>query len=1333
LCEHLTNSHTITEFKTQNARDAGHMGETLNLLFRSREDGTFELQVRESWSGHAVSGSFVPPYTPRQLNALLRKLNTLESDVQELREIGYRLFLALCGAETPGTSRRESAEQSVQAMLRSVIQRTLKRRGTVALTLVFAPGCDEFVRYPWELLHNGEHFLLATGVFTLTRALLQPDAPAGCELPTHPPMRLLYIGASPIDCPPLETARSFEALQRGLSPLIEEGHLFLDTLPVATFDELVRYFHSLGGASTFDDLDTTIPCYAIHFDGHGAFGRLCPAEDCDELNDANARTCDACGTSLGRVKPQTYLCFCDEEGRSRLIDTESLRDLLVSSDVRLAVFSACETATLVGERPHHQQRKVAVDATLATALVMAQVPAVVAMPFSLQDDLSPTFMYHFYEALASGRTLEEALSRARQALLPIKQHSWFVPVLYRQVIEGQEGPVAFLATRDEPEEHDHPLAHLGASTTFVGREEELHALSELLTEAVQGEEQRGTSGIVGNARKLRPGVHHLALTGPAGIGKSELAFEVAKRNRDKFPGGIIGISLEGGKSLGNALIEIAHHLRILNKEMHTADLSHCERTVLGALRSLANRDLPCLLLLDGFEEVQEHAEVGSWYRFLCALPEQVVVLLTSRSSPASIAALEGATCRWYEYPVGKMTSADLLKLFAELASDSGIDQRIHLADPNQQAILQEICTLLDGYPLGAQLIFGTSHRAIAGRVYRPEAATRSLEEVRDELRETLPEGMWAVLDIAYRRLSLSAQLLLPYLAAFKLPFSREQIMMLVAPQAPATVRAAVRLEHEHYLQDLNSNGKEAIQGVEIDIPTELARNWRAARDELVDASFIQFDGRVYTIHAQVRHFALSHLPQDERRRVHRVMATYYSSLPQPGPDEWFAAFEHLEDAGEAQDLQKALHLAVRASWALHSRGYASELRAMLRRAETYALDLGDKTGEGQVQYCLGSILRRLGKFAEALGCLTRSLTLHREQNERDEEAWALYELAMLFREEGHYQQAGQHAKEALNLFREAGDSEGEAWMHTVLGEVGRGHGYYYDALGHFELALASLRNLPGGEGYPWTLRDRGTVHEALGNYAEALADYEEALRLFNTIGSRFGQAWVYADQSAVYIDQGKLDLAGHTCNAAISIFREQGARRGEGWALLVLGDVARKRRKLSDARSYYNEATAIFNSLGDRVDLARVLNALGAVSLGEGEYLEAKEHFEHALAIAHEQEALQLEGRALRGLGDVARAMRQFSEADRFYNQAVTIITNLDTPAERCAVLHHQGELRYLQGQYREALADWVQALTQDRRLGHPERQTLEDRINTLVAEQHLEEAYAELRKQLEV
>ena len=36
-----------------------------------------------------------------------------------------------------------------------------------------------------------------------------------------------------------------------------------------------------------------------------------------------------------------------------------------------------------------------------------------------------------------------------------------------------------------------------------------------------------------------------------------------------------------------------------------------------------------LITADRFDEVQERSAVGAWLRFLCALPTQVVVLLTS--------------------------------------------------------------------------------------------------------------------------------------------------------------------------------------------------------------------------------------------------------------------------------------------------------------------------------------------------------------------------------------------------------------------------------------------------------------------------------------------------------------------------------------------------------------------------------------------------------------------------------------------------------------------------------------------------------------------------------
>jgi hypothetical protein len=529
-----------------------------------------------------------------------------------------------------------------------------------------------------------------------------------------------------------------------------------------------------------------------------------------------------------------------------------LRDLFLSSDVRLAVFAACETATVMIDDTSQQRRRSAVDATLATSLVTAQVPAVVAMPFLLQDDLSPTFMYHFYEALADGRTLDEALSRSRQALLPMQQKSWFVPVLYRRAVEGEEEPVPLIANRDTPQEHDHPLAHLGIPSVFVGRERELHDLDELLTIAAAGGQRSDLSGRL----RSRSGMHHIVLTGVAGIGKSALAFEVIQRNQEKFPGGVIGIALQQGrKSFADALFEIMHHVHIPTRATSAADVSHRARLVLRTLRSLASRELSCLLFLDGFEVVEDRAELEAWMRFLCSLPEEVVVLVTSHTNPGSTVALEGLQCRWYEYRIGKMVETDLLKLFAELAAESGLDQRIQLIDARQQEILCEICTLLDGYPLGAELIFGTA-RTIGGKVYTPEAATRPLEEVRDELCHRPLAGISAALEIAHQRLTPLACSLLAYLAAFCFPFSREHIMMLFAPET-----------RQHL------------------VTTELAEHWRAARDELVQASFIQFDGRAYTIHSQVRHFALAHLPDEERQRVHRMVAGYYCDLSSLGSAE----------------------------------------------------------------------------------------------------------------------------------------------------------------------------------------------------------------------------------------------------------------------------------------------------------------------------------------------------------------------------------------------------------------------------------------------------------------
>ena len=181
--------------------------------------------------------------------------------------------------------------------------------------------------------------------------------------------------------------------------------------------------------------------------------------------------------------PEICLCFSNDEGLNSFVDMQSLQGLLLRSHVRLAVFTIYETTTEtrepVGLSPYSANR-IAIDAALTTALVASQMPAVVGMFLSLRDDRGPKFLFHFYEALADGSTLEEALSGARQALLLVQSSKWFIPVLCRHVTECQASPVPLVTGDNSDKGCSHFLACLGPSVTFVGRKQELQDLDELL-------------------------------------------------------------------------------------------------------------------------------------------------------------------------------------------------------------------------------------------------------------------------------------------------------------------------------------------------------------------------------------------------------------------------------------------------------------------------------------------------------------------------------------------------------------------------------------------------------------------------------------------------------------------------------------------------------------------------------------------------------------------------------------------------------------------------------------------------------------------------------------
>ncbi len=242
----------------------------------------------------------------------------------------------------------------------------------LTVELRFDSELVRIARYPWELLHDGTRFLLQAGAVNLVRYMTFPEPPR--PLTPHYPLEVLLVSAQPKDRPPLMS--EFDTLQGAFKSLISDGQLDLAYLVPATWDALMDWV--LAGAPGI-----------LHFEGHGAFTRT------------------------------GFLVFEDNDGVSDPVDARTIANAFYGTGLRLAVLNACESAQAGDE---------SLLGSVAPALVLAGIPAVVAMQQSLPDGAAVRFARGFYNALLAGNDIESAMVAGRKQL--IRTMYWHIPTLY---------------------------------------------------------------------------------------------------------------------------------------------------------------------------------------------------------------------------------------------------------------------------------------------------------------------------------------------------------------------------------------------------------------------------------------------------------------------------------------------------------------------------------------------------------------------------------------------------------------------------------------------------------------------------------------------------------------------------------------------------------------------------------------------------------------------------------------------------------------------------------------------------------------------------------------
>jgi hypothetical protein len=382
------------------------------------QDGDPQVLVHRSWAGDTGPQPLELPYAGEALDVVMRALATpvgrvpvdrfTAAELARLEDwglVGSGHVLARMYEVVGRALYRALFPPEIARVFHAARSRARSEQRALALRLIFDAGAATLASYPWELIHDDVP-LVADGVVDLTRYIAFPGPRAALDVGL--PLRVLGIAPRPSGLPALPRFDEPGAVAEGLASLAARDALALTWLSPPTRQAL------LGALQRAD-------VHVIHFDGHGSFGRLCPA--CGVLYTATSARCTRCQYPLTTVEARGYLAFEDEGGGVNYVSARSLANALSRSRTQVVVLSACRSGQVGGGRVFNG---------VGPALIRAGVPAVVAMQLPIRVADAACFARTFYTSLADFEPLVEAVGRGRQPLYDETRspQAWFVPTLY---------------------------------------------------------------------------------------------------------------------------------------------------------------------------------------------------------------------------------------------------------------------------------------------------------------------------------------------------------------------------------------------------------------------------------------------------------------------------------------------------------------------------------------------------------------------------------------------------------------------------------------------------------------------------------------------------------------------------------------------------------------------------------------------------------------------------------------------------------------------------------------------------------------------------------------
>lgn len=1109
-----------------------------------------------------------------------------------LVEVGRRLYRSVFGSPQARNIMQQWNAQESQ--LRSI---NIVSEVPAALSL------------PWELLHDGQHFLS-----------LRPDQPVSIvrRLPLHeqtnqqttfaPPLRILLVTAQPERMGFVDPRGIARELYDELQAQSETGTIELEFLRPPTLEALRSRLRL-----------RKRPVHVLHFDGHGTVGQ-------GEMN-------------------QGMLAFENAEGQLDAVEAQVLARLLQDSDVRLAVLTACQSAMGSEEDPF---------SSIAAQLIHYGLDAVIAMSTNVLVASTTRYAEAFYHALATGSSVSIAHEQARRALYanphrhlqprhqdeagtPIQLRDWWMPHLYLQ------RALSFQLT--QPAQR--------------GKKQQGVPLSLRLNKEMPSVPRYGFRGRARELLKLERWLLQgkvVVVSGFGGIGKTALAREAADwLTRTKLYERACFVSFEHG---GDAIMLLS----VLGQFLGISDGHYNPHESTSALAQLAPvlKKKRTLLIADNLESILPGGEAPLaselrtqlWDIFLALAHMRVGVLLISRDtafgesrfvSDSHVALL----------PLRGLRPNDAYILASHLLDDLAIDP---VCAPYSE--VRDLLVQLDHHPLAIQLVLPALRNVSLSAIRTDFAAL--LPTFMDDTETGRNRSLLASLQYSLQRLSQEQQTLLSRLAQFEGGASEDTLLAITEISENEWTRLLPALEQSALVTREQVHKKVSVPFLHFHpVLTFFLRSQLSIEDGALQRRYTQH----YYALAQRLYFEDLRNPHPVRPLARRELPNFRRAIrllletgQVPAAIEMvnhLARFLTIFGLGYERDemrrrvsaatlnLQKTGVLA-RAEYQHESglgedefrKGNISAAKAhfavLLAYFEGQVGEEERPYGRGSYEHC--TILHQSarccqvsGQFVEARDQLQKALTLIdallRQRPDRREcireRGVLLTDLGGVLLDQGQYVQAQEVSEEALHIVEQVTDLRQQALVLAQLGMLALEQQMYTEAQSRYMKVLKLFRKLnePTMEAVAW--HQLGIVAERQEELDKAEQYYRKSLEIERLLDDGVSAADTCSQLAGIAEDAGH-PLEAEAWHKQALEFDEQvhpgrypHARHLSNLADLLLREVQKGHMawgRLIEVRGYAEQALGILETLDASSGIWITFSILARIADLEGRLEEARDY-----------------------------------------------------------------------------------------------------------------------------